>query len=63
MMRGFSQLGSDNPADPRALAEVVGHSLLFTAAGISIGLVGLATLLTGFFLWLGTREERKKQGQ
>lgn len=60
MMRSFDVIGKSGPADPEVLASEIGVTLLSTAGGIYIGLIGLVIFLIGLIAWLAGREPVKR---
>lgn len=61
----FSRLGKDSIVGPQSLSERIGESLLLSAIGVGIGLVGFAALVAGFLLWLNDcgRLERRRRAE
>lgn len=56
MMGGFETLGKAGVADPEALASNIGISLMSTATGIVIGIVGVCVFIAGVIILIATRQ-------
>jgi biopolymer transport protein ExbB/TolQ len=57
MMSSFDTLGKAGVADPESLASNIGITLMSTAAGIVLGIIGVCILAAGVIILFATRQK------
>ena len=63
MMRSFHTLGAAGVADPTKLSSDISITLISTAVGLAVGLIGLVTVLAGIGIWLVDRNKEMPQNE